>query len=171
VSDDKELDVLDLPDEVRALVAECEVTGRRTAFTRKGRPVVMLTSYDEYLALRETVEIVSDGAFLARVTAAEEQVKRGAMVLVEDLMWNDRLRIAESVQAEWKALGEDDRALVRNALQTIDDDPIAGAPLFDPLGGLWSFRAGSVRIVYRIMSEARFVVILFIARAEEKKRT
>jgi PHD/YefM family antitoxin component YafN of YafNO toxin-antitoxin module len=86
VSDDKELDVLDLPDEVRALVAECEVTGRRTAFRRNGRTVVMLTSYDEYLALRETVEILKDGAFLARITAAEEQVKREAMLLVEDLL-------------------------------------------------------------------------------------
>lgn len=86
-------------------------------------------------------------------------------------MWNDRLRIAESVDAEWKALNDDERLLVRNALQTIDDDPIAGAPLFDPLGGLWSFRAGNLRVVYRIMSEARFVVILSIGRAAgEKKR-
>jgi mRNA-degrading endonuclease RelE of RelBE toxin-antitoxin system len=85
-------------------------------------------------------------------------------------MWNDRLRIAESVEAEWKALAEDERALVQNALQTIDDDPIAGAPLFDPLAGLWSYRAGAIRIVYRIMSEARFVVILSISRAEETKQ-
>lgn len=86
MSDDKQLDILDLPDEVRALVAECEVTGRRTAFMRNGRPVALLTSYDEYLALRETVEIVRDGTLLARITAAEEQVKRGAMLLVEDLL-------------------------------------------------------------------------------------
>lgn len=85
-------------------------------------------------------------------------------------MWNDRLRIAESVEAEWKALAEDERSLVRTALQTIDDDPIAGAPLFDPLAGLWSYRAGPIRIVYRIMEEARFVVILSISRAEETKQ-
>ncbi len=86
-------------------------------------------------------------------------------------MWNDRLRIAESVEAEWKALAADERDVVRNALRTIDDDPIAGAPLFDPLAGLWSYRAGGLRILYRIMAEARFVVILSISRVEEGKKS
>ncbi len=45
----------------------------------------------------------------------------------------------------------------------IEDDPIIGAPLFEPLRGLWSYRRDDVRIVYRIMAEARFVVILAIA--------
>ncbi len=85
-------------------------------------------------------------------------------------MWNDRLRIAESVEDEWKSLGDDQRTLVRNALERIDDDPIAGAPLFDPLGGLWSYRTGGLRIVYRITPEARVVVILSISRAEEPKQ-
>ncbi len=85
MSGEKEIDILDLPEEVRSLVAECEVTGRRTLFTRNGRPVAMLASFDEYLALRETVEIVRDGALLAKITAAEEQVKQGRMLLPEDL--------------------------------------------------------------------------------------
>jgi PHD/YefM family antitoxin component YafN of YafNO toxin-antitoxin module len=86
VSNDKEIDILDLAEDVRVLVGECEVTGKRTLFCRNGRPVAMLASYDEYLALRETVEIVKDGALLAKITSAEEQVKRGAMLLVEDLL-------------------------------------------------------------------------------------
>lgn len=85
-------------------------------------------------------------------------------------MWNDRLRFAESVEEEWRSLSADDRSAVRDALQTIDDDPISGAPLFDPLGGLWSYRAGAIRIVYRIMSEARFIVVLSITRTEEPKQ-
>ncbi len=85
-------------------------------------------------------------------------------------MWNDRLRLAESVEADWKALSEAEREMVRNALQKIDDDPIAGAPLFDPLAGLWSYRTGALRIVYRIMPEARFVVVLSISRVEEKRQ-
>jgi hypothetical protein len=40
-------------------------------------------------------------------------------------MWNDRLRIAESVEPDWKALTEPEREVVRTALQRIDDDPIA----------------------------------------------
>jgi PHD/YefM family antitoxin component YafN of YafNO toxin-antitoxin module len=86
VSNDKEIDILDLAEDVRVLVGECEVTGKRTLFCRNGRPVAMLASYDEYLALRETVEIVKNGVLLARITAAEEQIKRGAMLLVEDLL-------------------------------------------------------------------------------------
>ena len=80
-------------------------------------------------------------------------------------MWNDRLRIAESVETEWKSLSESEQQMVRKALEMIDEDPISGVPLFDPFKGLWSYRTGHLRIVYRIMPEARFVVVLFIGRA------
>ena len=79
-------------------------------------------------------------------------------------MWNDRLRIVESVEPQWKALTDDERAAVRKALERIDDDPIAGAPLFDPLRGYWSYLVDGLRIVYRIVADARFVVILSIGR-------
>jgi mRNA-degrading endonuclease RelE of RelBE toxin-antitoxin system len=79
---------------------------------------------------------------------------------------NDRLRIAESVEKEWKSLSVDEQTTVRKALLAIDDDPIVGAPLFEPLRGLWSYRAGHLRILYRVVPEARFVVILSITRAE-----
>ena len=79
-------------------------------------------------------------------------------------MWNDRLRIAESVLPQWKALNDAERAAVRKALETIDEDPIIGAPLFEPLRGYWSFSADGLRIVYRIVADARFVVILSITR-------
>jgi len=81
-------------------------------------------------------------------------------------LWNDRLRIAESVENEWRSLSPEEQTLVRNALEKIDEDPIIGAPLFEPFQGLWSYRAAHLRILYRIMPEARFVVVLSIARAE-----
>lgn len=80
-------------------------------------------------------------------------------------MWNDRLRIAERVADDWSALIDEERAMAMKALEAIDEDPIAGAPLFEPLRGLWSYRAEHLRIVYRIVAEARFVVILSIGRA------
>ncbi|HET7705005.1 MAG TPA: hypothetical protein VFM36_02890 [Thermoanaerobaculia bacterium] len=79
-------------------------------------------------------------------------------------MGNDRLRIVESVEAQWKALADHERELARQMLVKIDEDPIIGAPLFEPLRGLWSARSENIRIVYRIMAEARFVVILAIVR-------
>ena len=80
-------------------------------------------------------------------------------------MWNDRLRLAESVLTQWQALEHAERDKVRSALETIDEDPIIGAPLLEPLRGLWSYRIDGFRIVYRIMFEARFVLILSITRA------
>jgi len=79
-------------------------------------------------------------------------------------MWNDRLRIAESVEGDWKTLTSEERAVAKTALERIDDDPIAGAPLFEPLKGLWSYRAGDLRVVYRVVAEGRFVAILSIGR-------
>jgi mRNA-degrading endonuclease RelE of RelBE toxin-antitoxin system len=80
-------------------------------------------------------------------------------------MWNDRLRIAESVESDWKVLNAAERETVRAALQRIDDDPIAGAPLFEPLKGLWTYRTDGLRIVYRVVAEGRFVAILSVTRA------
>lgn len=80
-------------------------------------------------------------------------------------MGNDRLRVAESVAAEWQSLSEEERTTLRGTLASIDDDPIFGAPLFEPLRGYWSARAGHLRVVYRVVPEARFVVILTIHRA------
>ena len=83
-------------------------------------------------------------------------------------MWNDRLRITETVEQQWKSLSVGERAKIREALQKIDDDPIIGAPLFDPLRGYWSYRVEHLRLLYRIVSEARFVVILSITRVAEQ---
>jgi len=82
---EKRLNLLDLPPDVRQLVAECELTGKKTVFERNGRAVVILVSYDEYLALRETIDIANDAPLRAAIERAEEEVKRGAMMLPEDL--------------------------------------------------------------------------------------
>ncbi len=79
-------------------------------------------------------------------------------------MWNDRLRIVDSVLPQWQSLNADERDAVRRTLEKIDEDPIVGAPLFEPLRGYWSFQVDGLRIVYRIVADARFVVILSITR-------
>ena len=57
----KRIDVLDLPEETRDLIREAEVQGTHTRFERNGRPVAMLVSYDEYLAMSETLAIAING--------------------------------------------------------------------------------------------------------------
>jgi mRNA-degrading endonuclease RelE of RelBE toxin-antitoxin system/PHD/YefM family antitoxin component YafN of YafNO toxin-antitoxin module len=163
---EKRLEIPDLPPDVRELVGECELTGRRTDFTRGGRPVATLVSHDEYLALRETVEIANDVALRAQIAAADDEVERNAILLAEELTGvrtdEDRLRLAESVERTWSLLPDDRRATITQAFGMIEDDPIAGAPLFEPLRGLWSYRNDDVRIIYRIVAQARFIVILAI---------
>ena len=83
---DRRLELLDLADEARELVRDCEITGKRTVFTRNGRDVAILVSHDEYLALRETIEIGGDEALRSQLAAGEAEVTRGAMLLVEDLV-------------------------------------------------------------------------------------
>lgn len=77
-------------------------------------------------------------------------------------MTSDRLRFAESVQASWEALDEGTRLAARRALDRIDDDPISGVPLAEPVKGYWSAREGDVRIIYRLAPQSGHVVVLRI---------
>lgn len=79
------LDLLDLPEDARDLVRECEARGQQTVFERGGRPVAILVSYDEYLALRETIDLMNAPLLYAKIEAADEEVRKGKVMLVEDL--------------------------------------------------------------------------------------
>ena len=83
---DKSFDILDAPDDVRALVGECELTGTRTTFLRNNRPIAILISHDEYLALRETIDIADDASLRAAIDEGEAQLERGAILVIEDLL-------------------------------------------------------------------------------------
>ena len=147
------IEVLDLPDDARELVRECEVRGTRTLLQRDGRPVAMLVSYDEYLALRETVEVANDPELGAALNAAAEE---------EPVQQKERVWLAPS--AEQMTLADHERTLLDAALQKINDDPIAGAPLFEPLKGLWVYRAEHLRVLYRVAPEQGAVVVLSVTR-------
>ena len=70
---------------MKELVGECELTGRRTLFSRGDRAVAILISHDEYLALRETIGIAGDKTVMNRIAAAQAQTNRGAVLLPEEL--------------------------------------------------------------------------------------
>ena len=67
---EKKLEILETPPEVRELVSECELTGRRTLFQRDGRPVAILVSVDEYLALVTTLVLAFGICFQMPVVLA-----------------------------------------------------------------------------------------------------
>jgi mRNA-degrading endonuclease RelE of RelBE toxin-antitoxin system/PHD/YefM family antitoxin component YafN of YafNO toxin-antitoxin module len=168
---DRRLDIYDCDETVRDLVRRCEVSGERTTFERDGRPVAVLLSFDELTALRETLALAHDAQARARLDAAEDEVKADKVALWDDLFdgRRDRIRIAESAAASVRDAGEDERVRVREALEAIDDDPISGAPLFEPLRGLWTLRRGALRVVYRFVAEGRVLVVLAIERVEESR--
>jgi mRNA-degrading endonuclease RelE of RelBE toxin-antitoxin system len=140
------IDVLDLPEDMRDLVLACEVQGTHTVFERNGKAVAMLVSRDEYLAMSETLAIANDALLFARLAEADEDE-------VESRGVYERLRFAKSAERIFDA-----------SFRTIETNPIAGAPLFEPLKGLWSYRTDELRIIYKIVADARIVVILSITR-------
>ncbi|HVG24493.1 MAG TPA: type II toxin-antitoxin system Phd/YefM family antitoxin [Thermoanaerobaculia bacterium] len=142
----KRLDVLDLPEDARDLIRECEAKGTRTLFERNGRPVAVLVSHDEYLALRETIEIANDSLLFARLASADEE------------------EVEQRGRYEWLRFAKSAAPIFDAGLRRIELDPICGAPLFEPLKGLWSYRTEKLRIIYKIVAEARMVVILAIER-------
>lgn len=153
----KRIDVLDLSDDARDLIRECEAKGEQTIFERNGRPVAMLVSYDEYLALRETIEIANDALLFAKLESRS--------AAAEPPLFDPYERLRAAFEDDLAHLSSDDLSLAEPAFARINDDPIAGAPLFEPLKGLWSYRTGPLRIVYTIVAEARYVLVLSVSRA------
>ena len=142
----KRLDVFDLPEDARDLIRECAAKGTRTVFERDGRPVAVLISHDEYLALRETIDIANDALLFARLASADEE------------------EVEQRGRYEWLRFARSAAPIFDAALRRIELDPICGAPLFEPLKGLWSYRTDELRIIYKIRAEARMVVVLSIER-------
>ena len=142
----KRLDVLDLSEDARDLIRECEAKGTHTIFERGGRPVAVLISYDEYTALRETIEIANDSLLFARLAEADEE------------------EVEQRGRYEWLRFAKSAAPIYDAALRRIEFDPICGAPLFEPLKGLWSVRTEGLRIIYKIRAEERMVVVLAIER-------
>lgn len=81
--------------ELRAHLSELlsDVADRRdhVLVTRNGRPAAALVPIDEYEALEETAEILSDPATLEAIDAGLAEIAKGETVTLEDL----RLELAQ----------------------------------------------------------------------------
>jgi prevent-host-death family protein len=75
--------------EFRARLSELlsEVADRRdhVLVTRNGKPAAALVPVDEYEALEETAEILSDSATLAAIEAGLAELARGDTITLDDL--------------------------------------------------------------------------------------
>lgn len=70
-----------------------------------------------------------------------------------------KLRIPDAVAELIRSLHPHLKQKIRSSLQAILSDPRTGNALKDELAGLWSFRVGRFRIVYRIKSGRKIDVV------------
>jgi len=135
----------------------------------RGNTIQSITCQDQSAKLCSSVYL---SYFPDATTRTLTPNPKNDLLLTEDLfdkrLVNDRLRISATAERDWNALADHERDSIRAALELLDEDPIAGAPLFEPLRGVWSHRVEHLRVIYRILPEARFIVILSIARAAEQ---
>lgn len=82
---DRTLDAGDLEAPFHDLVMETEVTGRRALFLRNGRGVAILASYDEWIAMKDTIDVLGDPALLRDIESAETQLRNGEQCSLEEL--------------------------------------------------------------------------------------
>lgn len=139
---------------VRAAVLATEVMGRRTAITRKERPIAVLISWDEFISLRETIELESDEAVVAEIRAGEAELVGKELADGPEI---DNVVIARSAGP----------GVVREELEELGRNPIMGAPLLASLRGLWVLRGNQRRIVYRINRAGSMVGVVHAAEVEE----
>jgi mRNA-degrading endonuclease RelE of RelBE toxin-antitoxin system len=152
-------DIFDLDHDTREIVSLCEVTGQRTLFARGSTRIAILISFDEYAALRETVDLVNDAAGIHERSLEEPEP-------VEFAEMTGPTSVVPSFRSDLESMSPELRETASRLVAMIDGDPLSGAPLFHPLRGLWSLRRDGLRIVYRIGSDGRVVIILKAEPAE-----
>ena len=82
----------ELRPELPAIIKKIDSRLDRYVVTRRGKPVAVMISPDDYEGLLETVEILSDKESVKRIKQAKQQVKEGRTVSLEEL----RLRIEKA---------------------------------------------------------------------------
>jgi prevent-host-death family protein len=141
--------------------------------TRNGKPAAALVPIDEYEALEETAEILSDSAALAAVQAGLTDLAAGESVTLDEL----RRELAERRAARWvvakvvlarrarEALLELEWPLldaVEDALGLLERDPHSGHALRGRLRGPHSLRVGAYRIIYQLADDEQTVRVAAI---------
>jgi mRNA-degrading endonuclease RelE of RelBE toxin-antitoxin system len=66
-----------------------------------------------------------------------------------------------------RSLSPDLKKAVRSALEVLAETAYAGKPLQRELTGFWSLRVQRYRIIYKILSEERRVLIYTLGRREK----
>ena len=81
----KSVPVRELRSELARLLDDVVDRREHVVVTRRGRPAAALIPIDEYEALEETAEILSDPEAIAAIEAGLAELKRGEVVTLDDL--------------------------------------------------------------------------------------
>jgi len=73
-----------------------------------------------------------------------------------------KLKIPDETAAVVRSMHPNLKRKIKSALQAILADPQAGKALKDELEGLWSFRVGKLRVVYRITGKKKVLEIIAV---------
>lgn len=71
----------ELPKVIKGIDAKLD----RYIITKRGKPVAIMMSPDDYEGLLETVEILSDKETVRRIKKAKQEIKEGKTVSLEEL--------------------------------------------------------------------------------------
>ncbi len=67
-------------DKLSEIIEKVSTTGADLIITKRGKPAAVVIGYDEYEALIETLNILSDDHTMAAITEAEAQATAGELV-------------------------------------------------------------------------------------------
>lgn len=71
--------------ELPAVIKGIDTKLDRYIITKRGRPVAVMMSVDDYEGMLETMEILSDKEAVKRIRKAKRQIREGNTISLEDL--------------------------------------------------------------------------------------
>ncbi|MDP2210273.1 MAG: type II toxin-antitoxin system Phd/YefM family antitoxin [Candidatus Aquicultor sp.] len=77
-----------------SLLNEIEDLGEHVIITRRGKPLAILLSYEEYERLLETLDVLSDPELMKAVQEGEEDIKRGDIASLNEYLKDREERLA-----------------------------------------------------------------------------
>lgn len=81
----KTVPIRELRSELSQVIAQVADLREHVVITRHGRPAAVLVPVDEYEALEETAEILSDSETMAAIEEGRREVERGEVVTLDEL--------------------------------------------------------------------------------------
>lgn len=73
----KSVSLKELRPKLPKIMGEVDAKMDRFIITRRGKPIALIMSIDDYESLLETLDILSDKKLLKRIKKAEEDIKKG----------------------------------------------------------------------------------------------